>query len=305
MKSPSLYVLAVAFLSAPFFMGNADPTLNGGGGCGCSDAKDQATAINSGDAVVGDATTEDGAITPTDTASDGSTTDGTGETIDTPPPVDACEVADASGTVHAKDWSQDIESFVGLPVNDECKAECGGTGDHSPWSVSVHLGGSLLWEGRSYSFSFMKDEFKDKVRYLEAKRDAADPDGCPLEKQDPCWRTCTEGECLAADVPIKDGETLAKEAKALALDYLTKVCKLELKAEDFDAVDAEARIKAAVAKISLTDTLQCTEGVVMTATQVVPWAEQVLKAGLVRDEKGVPYTADQMFGCIKKAVLKD
>lgn len=305
MKSPSLYVLAVAFLSAPLFMGQAGPSLKGGGGCGCSDAKDETTAINAGDAVVGDAATGDGTIAPTDTASDDATGDTTTEeTGNTPPPVNTCEVADASASVLAKEWSQDVESSIGMPVNDECKAECGGTGDNTPWSLSIHLSGSLLSEASSYSFSFMKDEFKDKVRYLEAKRDTVDPDGCPKEGEDPCWRTCTEGECLAVDAPIKSETVLLKEGKDLALNYLTKVCKLELKAEDLDAVDWDKRIQTAFEKISLTDAIQCTQGVVTTATQVVPWAEQILKAGLVRDEKGAPYTADQIFKCAKKSMLK-
>lgn len=304
MTSRSLYVLAIAFLASPFFAGASDPTLNGGGGCGCSDANKEITSATSGDAVTGDSSNEGTSVVPTDSASteDGSVIPGDDTSKD--PEIDVCEISNASGGMKAKDWSQDVESFVGLPPNDECKTECGGTGDHSPWTLSLHLKGTLFSEPRSYSFSFLKDEFKDKIRYLEWKRDTSDPDGCPAEKVDPCWKTCTDGECLAGDLPLKDEDVLQKELKGIALDYFVNVCKLELKAEDLDAIDAEARIKNAFSKASLAATLQCAEGIAMTATQTVPWAETVLKAGLIRDDKGEPYTADQLFTCLKKSILK-
>lgn len=293
MKSSPLFILTVAFLATPFFMGQSAPgSISGGGGCGCSDADKTETAVNVSDTITGDVE-DGGGILP---ASDAEGTDGA---------TDACEIADASGAARAKDWTQDIESFVGLPVNEACESECGGDGNDAPWSLSIHLKGSLLSAPRSYSLHLLKEEYEGRIRYLEAKRDAADPDGCPVEEQDPCWRTCGGDECLAGDVAIKDGDVLEKEAKAIALDYLNSVCKLGLKAEDLDADDAGDRIKTAFEKVSLTDTLQCAEGVALTATQIAPVAERLLKAGLVRDEKGEPYTADQMFKCLKKSILKD
>jgi hypothetical protein len=188
-------------------------------------------------------------------------------------------------------------------VDDACAGECGGTGDHTPWTLSIRLSGTPFADGKSYSFSFMKDEWKSKVKYLQAQRDANDPDGCPVNDQKVCWKTCN-GECVDFETVVKDTDTLEKEGKALLVSYANDVCKVGIKVEDLDSDTVDEKIRAAADKATFRDILYCAEGILLTGTQVLDWVDTVSSIGLIKDEAGVAYTQDQLFKCAKKNAFK-
>jgi hypothetical protein len=299
MKSRILYAFVLASLSAPLFMGQAGLTEDGshsagGGGFGCSKAKETAATTD---------TIETGTdtVTPaTETATD---------EVECPAPVDplnpkaddVCDDRDSYATVKGRDWSEEITSRFGRPVNETCEGECGGGGDHTPWTLSFTLSGTPFSADKTYSFSFMKDEFKSKVRYLEIKRDSAN--GCFLEHQEPCWKTCG-GECEKFETVVKDEKVLEADAKSLAVSYLNDVCKTELKVEDFDSDTFGDKLKAAVDKATFHDVLFCAQGLLLTASQAVSWVDTASQLGLIRDETGAAYTQDELFRCVKKQLLE-
>lgn len=297
MKSPILYAFALATLSAPLFMGQAGLTEGGnhsagGGGFGCS--KDQETVATT-DTI--ESATET-VTPPTETASDD---------VECPAPVDpinpkdddVCDDRDSYASAKGRDWSEEITSRFGRPVNEACEGECGGAGDHTPWTLSVTLTGTPFSTGKNYSFSFMKDEFKSKVRYLEVRRDGAN--GCFLERQEPCWRTCG-GECVPFETAVKDGDTLEKEAKELLVRYANDVCKVGLTVGDLEGDGAGDKIKTAAENASFRDILQCAQGILLTGTQVLSWVDTASSLGLIRDETGAAYTQDELFRCVKKQI---
>ncbi|HEX5035613.1 MAG TPA: hypothetical protein VFX30_00430 [bacterium] len=303
MKSP-LYLLAVAAVSAPLFMGQAaveGAFQKGGGGFGCSN-NDAAVATNQNSV---DGVTP---VTPENTDTVTTESDSCPAAPDplNPSADDSCQDRDFYASVKGNDWSEEITSFFGRPVDDACAAECGGTGDHAPWTLSVKLSGTPFADGKSYSFSFMKDEWKSKVRYLEFARDASDPDGCPAEKAEPCWKTC-DGQCHSLEEVVKDEDTLEKEAKALLVAYANDVCKIGLKVEDLDGDDdvVTEKIRAAAENAKFKDILYCTEGLLLTGTQVLDWVDTASSLGLIKDETGKDYTQDQLFACVKKSLFKD
>jgi len=284
MKSPSLLILSVALLGTPFFMGQA--ATQGGGGCGCSDTN--ATGISAN---------------PIDQIANNAAAGGSGDaTSPTAPASDVCTADDISGSVQTSGWSQAIASDFGRPVDGECKNVCSSDSTHTPWTLHIHLSGTFFSEDKDYSFNFLKDEWKDKVISLEATRDAADPEGCPVREEKPCWRTCS-GECLPFETPVKDGDTLTKEGEAVLTSYLNDMCQIGLTVADFSSGDFNSKLKAALDKSSLKDFVQCAEGLLLTGTQVIPWVESVLNEGLLTDEKGVAYTPDQVYRCVKKQLF--
>jgi hypothetical protein len=302
MKSP-LYLLAVATMSAPLFMGQAaldGAYQKGGGGFGCSN-NDAAVATNQNSV--------DGVTPAAPEATDTEVTTQTDSCPAAPDPLnpsadDSCQDRDFYASVKGNDWNEEITSFFGRPVDGACGAECGGTGDHTPWTLSIKLSGTPFADGKSYSFSFMKEEWKSKVRYLEVARDPNDTDGCPAEKAEPCWKTC-DGTCIPAEDAVKDTDTLEKEGKELLVSYANDVCKVGLKVEDFDNDDVGEKIRAAADKATFKDILYCAEGILLTGTQVLDWVDTVSSIGLVKDETGKDYTQDQLWACAKKNLFKD
>ena len=302
MKSPILYAFALASLSAPLFMGQAGLTEDGshsagGGGFGCSKAKESVAVTDTIE------TGTDAVTPPVETASDD---------LECPAPIDpinpkdddVCDDRDGYASARGKDWSEEITSHIGRPVNETCAGECGGLAEHAPWNLSLRLVTSSIPEGKSYSFNFLKPEAASKVRYLEVKRDPNSAEGCPLDDQDPCWRTCS-GECLPLDEVVKDEDTLAKEGKALLVSYVNDVCKVGLKVEDLEGDTWDDKVKTAFENATFKDVLLCAEGLLLTGTQVLSWVDTASSLGLIKDETGAPYTQTQIFGCVKKSILND
>jgi hypothetical protein len=303
MKSP-LYLLAVAAVSAPFFMGQAAPMSGfgrGGGGWGCSGGHDSVTTTS--DTVEG---TDQNNSTDTTTNTTTTQADVCPPPVDplSPAPEDACQDRDFYGSVKGRDWSEEITSFFGRPADDACAAECGGTADHTPWTLSIRLSGTPFADGKSYSFSFMKDEWKSKVKYLEVVRDATDPDGCPAPEHDPCWKTC-DGQCVALETVVKDNDTLVKEGETLLVNYVNDVCKIGITVEDLGSDTLADKIQAAADKATFKDILYCAEGILLTGTQVLDWVDTVSSLGLVKDETGADYTQNQLFQCMKKSMKSE
>jgi hypothetical protein len=307
MKSPLLFAFALASLSAPLFMGQAAPSMKGGAGCGCSDANDDTVQTATETADVDAEHVTPPAEPQVETATEESGEDGACQApVDpiNPKDEDVCDDRDSYGTIKGRDWSEEITSRFGRPVNDACEGECGGTGDHTPWTLSFTLTGTPFSAAKTYSFSFMKDEWKGKVRYLEAKRDPNDADGCFLEEQEPCWRTC-DGTCEKIETVVKDEKILEAEAKSLAVTYLNEVCKTELKVEDFDNDLFMDKVKEAADKATFRDVLFCAQGLLLTASQAVSWVDTASQLGLVRDETGKAYTQDELYTCIKRNILEN
>ncbi|HSA58496.1 MAG TPA: hypothetical protein VLJ37_02270 [bacterium] len=301
MKSPILYAFALATLSAPLFMGQAGLTDDGshsagGGGFGCSKAKE---TVATTDTIEGGTET---VTPPTETASNEVECPGPVDPIN-PNADDVCDDRDSYATVKGRDWSEEITSRFGRPVNETCEGECGGAGDHTPWTLSFTLSGTPFSAAKTYSFSFMKDEWKGKVRYLEVKRDPNGADGCLLKEQEPCWKTCG-GECEKFETVVKDEKILEADAKSLVVSYLNDVCKTELKVEDFDNDTFGDKLKAAADKATFHDVLFCAQGLLLTASQAVSWIDTASQLGLIRDETGVAYTQDELFRCAKKKIFE-
>lgn len=303
MKSPILYALTLAALSSPLLMGQAalsDGSAGvGGGGFGCSKGEDTVVTEPGTDNI--DGTVVENPVTPpVETAAQ-----------ECPAPVDpinpkdddVCDDRDGYATARGKDWSEEISSHIGRPVNETCAGECGGLAEHAPWNLSFRLVTSSMPEGKSYSFNFLKPEMASKVRYLEAKRDPNSAEGCPLDDQDACWRTCS-GECLPIDAVLKDEDTLVKEGKALLVSYVNDVCKVGLKVEDLEGDTWDDKVTTAFEKATFKDVLLCAEGILLTGTQVLSWVDTASNLGLIKDETGAPYTQTQIFECVKKSIKK-
>jgi len=270
--------------------------LKGGGGFGCSKGEDTVeTASNNVE-------TETEEVTPPAEEAEAADCPAPVDPLD-PKEEDSCDDRDSYASAKGLAWSQEITSLFGRPVDEACAAECPDDAAHTPWTLRIELAGTPYGEGKSYSFSFMKDEFKHKVRYLEVKRDAAN--GCFLDDVEPCWRTCDD-ECVPLKTAVKDEETLEKEAKELLVAYANDVCKIGLTVADLEGDDDEVgeKLKAAAEKATFKDILQCAQGILLTGTQVLSWVDTASSLGLIRDETGAAYTQDQLFDCVKKQILE-
>lgn len=210
-----------------------------------------------------------------------------------------CEARDTAGALMTGDWSQEINAVFGRPVDDSCNGECPDSSAHTPWALTIRHCGSFFSGCKDYRFSFLKDDWSSRVRSLVVERNLNDPDGCPGEGTPlPCWRTC-DGSCVAFDVPVKDPEILQAEAEKLLASFLKETCSVRL---DPDAGILEA-LGRALKVASFPELVQCSEGILLAATQVIPWVELVASEGIISDQNGTAYTTGEIFQCLRRSIL--
>lgn len=215
----------------------------------------------------------------------------------------SCDGRDTLGALQTDDWSQEMTAGFGSPVDEFCNTRCAGGNAPDPWTLSIRLCGTFFPDCKDYALSPLKEEWRGRVRHLQVRRDPADEDGCPDagNEEPPCWMTC-DGTCAPFDSATKSGKTLGSEGRHLLATYLKDVCAVALEPAEFAPDKILQSLTAALEKASLAQTVQCVEGVLLTATQIIPWIETVAESGIVRDERGEPYTSEQIFTCVKKRV---